>query len=282
MNRKIAFMYDFDRTLCTQDMQNYGFIPGLSMSASAFWSEVGKQTLEHQMDPILSYLYYMTAKSKERGLPLTREYLNSLGKGIELYPGVETWFKRTKEYGEKLGLTVEHYVISSGLEEIIEGTPIAPCFNRIYASRFHYGTDGIADWPSVSINFTNKTQFLFRIHKGIMEVSDDRINEYMPDDEIAVPYTNMLYFGDGMTDVPCMSLVKRNGGHSIAVYADNTEHPRKLVEQNRVNYTAKADYSEGSRLEEIVFRIMDSIALHENLDDLQASENKTLHTNKGE
>ncbi len=277
MNRKIAFMYDFDRTLCTKDMQNYGFIPGLGMSDSEFWSAVGVQTVEHQMDPILSYLYSMVTASKRRGLPLTRAYLNSLGQGIELYPGVDTWFDRVNAYGNSRNIEIEHYVISSGLEEIIEGSAIADKFKRIYASRFHYDENGLADWPSVSSNYTNKTQFLFRIHKGIMDVSDDRINEYMPDEEIAVPYPNLVYFGDGMTDVPCMSLVKRNGGTSLAVYAANTEAPRKLMEQNRVNFAVPADYSKGSRLEKIIFRVTDKVAFSEDLKSMQETEKEILH-----
>ena len=270
MNRKIAFMYDFDRTLCTKDMQNYGFIPGLGMSDSEFWSAVGVQTVEHQMDPILSYLYSMVTASKRRGLPLTRAYLNSLGQGIELYPGVDTWFDRVNAYGNSRNIEIEHYVISSGLEEIIEGSAIADKFKRIYASRFHYDENGLADWPSVSINYTNKTQFLFRISKGVLDVNDFGVNEYFAPEDIRVPFRNMVYIGDSDTDIPCMKLVNSYGGHSIGVYNNETQDTSKVCRmfcENRIRYFAPADYTEGSSLDTLIKAIIDRTAANEVLEE---------------
>lgn len=276
MSEKIAFLYDFDRTLCTRDMQEYGFIPGLGMDPASFWKEVSRQSEESDMDPILSYMYYMVEKSSKLGKPVRREQLSSLGKDIELFPGVRGWFRRIGSFAQSLGLSIDHYVISSGLQEIIEGTSIAPCFTRIYASQFHYDESGNADWPSLSINFTNKTQFLFRIHKGTFSLSDDRINEYMPEEEAAYPWSRILYFGDGMTDVPCMSLVKRNGGTSIAVYSDQLANACRLVKDGRVNYSAEADYQFGSALDTIVRKVLSRMALEEELAGIQERENAII------
>ncbi|MCF0110645.1 MAG: haloacid dehalogenase-like hydrolase [Erysipelotrichaceae bacterium] len=270
----IAIMYDFDKTLCTKDMQEYGFIPSLNMSPAEFWQNVQMQTKEHNMDSCLSYMYYMVKCANEKGMPITRSQLTSQGKDIELFPGVEDWFTRINAYGWKRGIQIEHYIISSGLKEIIEGSPIAHEFERIYAGEFHYNEDGHADWPAMAVNYTNKTQFMFRINKGALELWDDAINEQVDESDRRIPFTNMIYLGDGMTDVPCMSLVKRYGGHSIAVYQKKKDVCKKLIDQNRINYYAPADYRANHQLETILFNLIDKVALDDKLAEITLAQRK--------
>ena len=261
----VALMYDFDKTLSPKNMQDYGFMDGLGMSAGEFWKECTRLTKKNNMDSILSYMYLML--SKGRGTMLTRrECFNALGKSVKLFPGVRSWFDRVNDYCETRGLQCEHYIISSGLKEIIEGTEIADKFKKIYAAEFLYGENGLAEWPAMAVNFTSKTQFLYRINKGVLDVTDQwSLNKYVPDHERRVPFTNMIYFGDGDTDVPCMKLTKVNGGHSIAVYQDDEREASKLIREGRVDFAFKADYGRGKKIEKTVFTIIDEIAAMESL-----------------
>lgn len=262
MNKPVAaLIYDFDNTLCTKDMQEYGFIPSIGMSASAFWKQVNDLTDQQQMDNILAYMFLMVQKGREEKIPITREIFQKLGEGIEYFEGVPTWFERINQYGESIGLQVEHYIVSSGIKEIIEGTSIAPCFHYIYAREFMYGDDGAIQWPKFAVNYTAKTQFLFRINKGVLTIdskSSERLNRFTPEEERRVPFKNMIYLGDGLTDVPCMKLVKSHGGQSIAVYnPQKSSNPAKrLLEENRVNFIRSADYRSGSELEKLVQTIL--------------------------
>lgn len=261
----IAFMYDFDRTLCTRDMQEYSFIPELGVDATTFWQEVANLAESQHMDHIISYLYYMIKAANAKGLPLRRQDFVALGKDVELFPGVTTWFKRMNELGAKLGLEIEHYIISSGLTEIIEGTPIHQEFKKIYACEFHYDEAGNADWPALTVNYTNKTQFLFRINKGVLPMNaDEALNEFLEDRDRRIPFRNMIYIGDGLTDVPCMKLVKVNGGQSIAVY-ENKERVVNLLTDRRVDFITPANYEEGSELDEICQTILQKMALVDKL-----------------
>ena len=234
----IALMYVFDKTLCAKDMQEYSFIPSIGMSAAEFWGEANKISVKSSMDKILAYMYVMLKQAKKNNVPITKEAFMKLGQDVKLFPGVKTWFKRINAYGKTLGVEIEHYIISSGLAEIVQGTPIAKEFKRIYACEFHYNASGNADWPQQAINYTTKTQFLFRISKGVLDtLDDDTLNSKMRDDERRVPYRNMIYFGDGLTDVPCMKLIKQYGGQSIAIYQANKFHKvQKLIDEGRVNY----------------------------------------------
>ncbi|MBR0302303.1 MAG: haloacid dehalogenase-like hydrolase [Clostridia bacterium] len=256
----IALMYDFDRTLSPRDMQEYAFIPGLGMEPSEFWAECGRCAEKYKMDPILSYMYNMIEKSEGKQI-VTRDSLRALGDGVKLFRGVDSWFGRVNEYARGLDLVPEHYIISSGLKEIIEGTSIAREFKEIYAASFCYNDKGVPFWPAVAVNYTSKTQFLYRINKGILDTTENKgVNEYMPEDLRRVPFRNMIYFGDGMTDVPSMKLTKVNGGHSIAVYqGDRAEADRMLLDR-RSDYVIKADYSKGSEMERAVFEIIDQIS----------------------
>ena len=256
----IALMYDFDRTLSPRDMQEYAFIPGLGMEADEFWAECTRTAEKYHMDPILSYMYNMLDESEGKQL-VTKDTLTALGKSVELFEGVPTWFSRVNAYAESRGLAAEHYIISSGLREIIEGTPIAGEFKEIYAASFCYDDRGVPFWPAMAVNYTSKTQFLFRINKGILDTTENKsINDYMPEDLRRVPFRNMIYVGDGTTDVPSMKLTKVNGGHSIAVYQGRRAGADRMLLDGRVDYVVKADYSKGGEMEKTVFEVIDQIA----------------------
>ena len=261
-NPIIAIMYDFDKTLCTKDMQEYTFIPSLDESAEAFWKESNRLSREEKMDGILTYMYLMVRKSGDKRLPVNQQVFREAGRHVKLFPGVQEWFERINAYGEQSGVAIEHYIISSGLKEIIQGSSIGGYFKEIYACEFHYDENGVPDWPKVAVNYTNKTQFLFRINKGCLDPSDNMgVNEYVEEDRRPVPFRNMIYIGDGMTDVPCMKLVKVNGGSSIAVYQKNdSDVSSKLLQTGRVDYVARADYTEGRELDLLVRRIIDKMA----------------------
>ena len=255
-------MYDFDKTLCTKDMQEYTFIPSLDESAESFWSQVDKIAKAEKMDPILTYMYQMLRLSRDKHSPISREVFVEAGKNMKLFPGVVSWFDRIDEYGKEQGVQIEHYIISSGLKEIIEGSPIADRFKEIYACEFHYDENGAADWPKMAVNYTNKTQYLFRINKGMLNLGDDSdINKFTREDDRRVPFRNMIYIGDGLTDVPCMKLVRLNGGASIAVYQGNKKDTvRELLRDHRVNFVAKANYEEGKELDTLVKEIINKMA----------------------
>ena len=263
----IALLYDFDKTLCTQDMQNYSFIPSLGMAPGDFWREANGFGEENQMDGILAYLYTMVRKSREKGGPLTRESLRHCGRSISLFPGVKDWFDRITKFGELLGVEVEHYVISSGLKEIIEGSEIADCFKEIYACEFFYDENGVPVWPKLAVNFTAKTQFIYRINKGVLSVSDDKaLNASMPDEHKRVSFVNMIYIGDGLSDVPCMKMMRSYGGQAIAVYQSaNRDAVEELLRKDRVDFIFPADYREGTPLEMTVKNILRKMAVSQQL-----------------
>lgn len=256
-----ALMYDFDHTLSPKDMQEYAFIPGIGMTPKEFWTECNDMAKRNRMDQILAYMYVMRKEARGK-LLITRETLRELGRDVKLFDGVDSWFNRVNAYAAKLGMQAEHYIISSGLKEIIEGTSIAGEFKEIYAAEFCYDEDNVPCWPAMAVNYTSKTQFLFRINKGVLDVTEDNeLNEYMPEQKRRVPFRNMIYMGDGLTDVPCMKLVRVNGGHSIAVYHDEKRDVvNPMLLQGRVNYIARADYSKGSELEKTVFAVLDKAA----------------------
>ena len=273
----IAFLYDFDKTLCTTDMQDYAFIPSLGLKPSEFWPIANGFGREHRMDGILAYMYTMIREAEQRGLPVTRQDLVEKGRGIVLFPGVADWFSRINAFGESLGVQVEHYVISSGLREIIEGCSIAGEFKEIYASEFYYDPEGRPVWPKLAVNFTNKTQFVYRINKGVLDVADDKtLNDSMPDDSKRVPFTNMIYVGDGLSDVPCMKMMRAYGGQAIAVYqSGNRAGVEDLLAKGRVDFMFPADYREGTGLDVTVRNIIRKMAISdaltaENVRQLQA------------
>ena len=261
----VAFMYDFDKTLCDQDMQNYSFIPNLNMTSEEFWNETEKFSKKNYMEGILAYMYYMMYKCKEKNIPFTQDYLHSLGKNVNFYKGVQNWFSRINQYGESLGIKVEHYIISSGIKDIIDGSDIKDEFKKIFACQYYFDENGEAVWPKIAINYTQKTQYIFRISKGALDETDNKkVNDKMSDR--IIPYQNMIYVGDGLTDVPCMTFVKKQGGISIAIYPKGKKD--KVVDlllDNRVNYICSADYQEGSDLDSLVKLIMQNIQVDHKL-----------------
>ena len=254
-------MYDFDKTLTTRDMQEYTFIPDLGLSASEFWQKASTLARSQGMDSILSYMKLMLDESRKQAKPIRRSDFVALGKELEFFPGVLGWFSLINNLGEKLGLSIEHYIISSGLKEIIEGSAIGFEFRRIYACEYLYDENGVAVWPKLSVNYTAKTQFLFRINKGVLDVYEDQaLNAYKAETERSIPFRNMIYIGDGLTDVPCMKLVKQNGGKSIAVYMQGKEGiAHRLMVEDRINFYTPADYTDGGELFGLVSTILEEM-----------------------
>lgn len=269
INKKIALIYDFDKTLSPKDMQEFHYIKSLGYDdPTDFWKECDKFSTKHNCDGILSYMYLMVKKNNN----LTRKDLLNEGKYIKLYKGVKTWFKRINDYGKKHHIDVEHYVISSGLTDIIKGTEIANEFKRIYACTYIYDKDGKILWPSRIVNYTMKTQYLFRINKGVLlETNDEDLNSSTPDTQKYIPLDHMIYFGDGSTDVPSMKVVQQNGGTTIAVFGDDTKRNKaeQLYEDKRATFVVKADYSKGSKIEKIVESVINSIESKNKLEDLR-------------
>ena len=258
----VALIYDFDKTLCTKDMQEYTFLPNIGIDPKDFWQEVDNIAIKNDMDKILACLYMMLKKSDEAGIPIKREDFNRYGKEIEFFKGVTTWFERINEFGKSLNIKIEHYIISSGQKEIIEGTTISKYFKEIFASEFLY-IDEKAVWPAMAVNYTTKTQFIARINKGVLDISDDTtLNKKMLEEERRIPKKNMIYIGDGFTDIPSMRMTHENGGYSIAVYQENKKSVAKtLLKDNRIDFATLADYQENSDLENLIKKIIQTMAI---------------------
>lgn len=268
----VAICYDFDKTLSPDDMQAQGFIQSVGYDVADFWTASNGLATNNAMDQNLAYMYMMKKKSSGKVL-FTKQKLMEYGAQVKLFPGVEQWFERIREYGQENGVIVEHYIISSGLKEMIEGTSVAQAgaFERIYASSFYYDEDGVATWPAQVVNYTNKTQFLFRIEKGVLDINDSAVNDSFSPEDIRVPFRNMIYIGDSDTDIPCMKLVTTYGGHSIGVYNGETNDKAKvykMMRDGRIKYFAPADYSEGTELDTLVKAIIDRTAANEALESI--------------
>ena len=259
----VAFLYDFDKTLCTTDMEDYAFIPSLGLTPAEFWSRANGFGRGNKVDGILAYMYTMIREAEARDRPFTREALVEMGREIVLFPGVQDWFTRINAFGRSQGVRVEHYVISSGLREIIEGCSISREFKEIYASEFYYDEMGRPVWPKLTVNFTAKTPFVYRINKGVLDVSDDKtLNDSMPDDSKRVPFHNMVYIGDGLSDVPCMKMMRSYGGQAIAVYQPESRTAvEDLLAKGRVDYIFPADYREGTAFDLTVKNIIRKMAI---------------------
>lgn len=280
----IAICYDFDKTLSPDDMQAQGYIQKVQKSGddevAEFWEESNGLASANDMDQNLAYMY--TMKKKARGQMLfTKEKLAEYGSKVKLFPGVKGWFERIEQYGEEKGIIVEHYIISSGLKEMIEGTDIAPNFKEIFATSFYYDEDGVAVWPAQVVNYTNKTQFLFRISKGVLDVNDQSVNEFFKPEEIRIPFRNMVYIGDSDTDIPCMKLVNSHGGYSIGVYdskKNDKSKVHKMMRDNRISYFEPADYSENEGLERLLKLIIDKTVYNEKIfNKMYACKNEAFH-----
>lgn len=264
MNKPVvAICYDFDKTLSPDNMQAQGYLQAIRYECQdEFWKETNELARANCMDSNLAWMYLMLKGARGKEI-FRREMLARYGSQVELYDGVCEWFDRICRYGEERGITVEHYILSSGLKEMIEGTCIADKFTEVFASSFYYDEAGVAVWPAQVVNYTSKTQFLFRISKGVLDVNDNAVNDYVAPENIRVPFTNMVYIGDSETDIPCMKLVNSYGGYSVGVYDPKTgdkSRVLKLMDEHRIGYFAPADYTEGSEMDALMKSILDKTA----------------------
>jgi 2-hydroxy-3-keto-5-methylthiopentenyl-1-phosphate phosphatase len=261
----IAMVYDFDGTLSPQPMQEYTVLPKLGIKPKDFWGQVDRESTDTVSEKMLVYMRLLLEEAHSRKINISRSDFQAMGKNIEYFPGVQGWFSRINAYVKKKGhgqVGVQHYIISAGMKEILEGISIRRYFQQIYASEYHFNFQGIATFPKLLITDTTKTQYLFRVNKG-KETLEESINEHMPEAERPIPFHNMIYIGDGMTDVPSMALTKKNGGHPLAVYTPRSRHDRdtciELLEAKRVDFIAPADYRAESKLSKRVTLLLDSI-----------------------
>jgi phosphoserine phosphatase len=260
----MAIAYDFDGTLAPGNMQEYDFIPALNMVSREFWAGVEDTAKKHEMDPILAYMWETLRQADKADVRVHRSDFREFGKNITLFPGVADWFKRINAYARSKGVRLEHFIISSGIREMVEGTPIYREFKKVYASGFMFDHNGVACWPALAVNYTTKTQYLFRINKGSLDVHDNSvINKFVPKDQRPMPFENMIFVGDGETDIPCMRLVKDQGGHSIAVYNSSKRgtrrHAEQLIKDGRATLAAPADFLDGSTIDRCVKAIIDKV-----------------------
>ena len=250
--KTIALVYDFDGTLSPKPMQEYTVLPKLNVDPKAFWAESNRIAKEQGADSLITYMHLMYKKAKEHNVRIDREDLVQLGRDVEMFAGVDAWFDEINSYvnlrAETQGVTVRHYLVSSGLTEIIEGTSIYSKFHNVFASEYWFEAYDLP-YPKRVITDTGKTQYLFRINKGIEDLGQS-INHHMPEDQRPIPFANMVYFGDGETDVPSMALMRKSGGHAIAVHAPGKSKTKcvELFKAGRVDFFASADYRRGSEL----------------------------------
>ena len=261
----IALVYDFDGTLSPQPMQEYTVLPKIGVEPAEFWAMVNREARETESDPMLVYMRHILEALERVKVDVKREDFAAMARAIEYFPGVATWFSRMNAYVRKRSrgqAKLQHYLISAGQKEILDGVSIRKHFKRIYASEYHFNHHGIATFPKLLVTDTIKTQFMFRINKGIEDVTES-INEHMPEAERPIPFQNIVYVGDGMTDVPSMALTKKSGGHTVAVYDPGGEKGRatcvKLLEAGRADFIAEADFRAQSRLSRRVQLLLDAI-----------------------
>ena len=277
----VALVYDFDGTLAPGNMQEFGLLQSIGYENPAeFWNLCDQIAKTNDAGGIAVVMYAIQTEAQRAGIRCTRDMLREFGKKVLFFPGVIKWFDAINRYATEIGVEVKHYINSSGIKEMIEGCEITKEFERIYACTYLYDSNGDACWPSVVVDYTKKTQFLFKINKGIREVSDKvRVNEFVPSDERPVPFERMIYFGDGETDVPCMRTVKSNGGYSFAVYGNDKKRAlaMQLLSEGRVNFACAADYTEGGEMMEIVKRILDKVKIDYTLSQHEAENRDTLN-----
>ena len=282
MNNKpiVALIYDFDNTLSTRDMQEFTFIPALGMTADEFWKKSDELAHKYEMDHILAYMYLMASKAREKHISLSPEALRAMGQDVQFFDGVKEWFSRINAYGGKLGLEVRHYILSCGLKSMIEGCGVADEFYNVFACDYLYDDNGEPLWPSIAINYTSKTQFLYRINKGVEDVGEHtKLNMYMPRNERVVPFDQMVYIGDGLTDVPSMKLVRQRGGYAIGVYKKPSDAPY-LVDQERVDFYLKCDYTDGGEIDTALKAVLDKISAKLHFTSLSEQSYKSVTKDK--
>ena len=281
---KVALIYDFDETLSTTYMQDYVLIPELGMKPETFWKKANQWSIDKCADQVTGSMYYFTKVAREKKIKLSRENLYNCGALIEYFEGVSTWFDRINEYGKKLDLDIEHYIISSGYEEIIEGCSIRKYFKDVFGCSFAFDDEGYPVWPARIINYSTKVQFLSKINKGLKKTDDKLVNEFTPDNKRRIPYKRIIYFGDGLTDIPSMKMVKERQGNAIAVYKPKSGNSKdkaiKLLKDDRVNFALPADYSEGKDIDKVVKTILNKLATERDLEILKQREEKKKQKSK--
>lgn len=267
----MAICYDFDGTLSPGNMQEYGFVKKLGITPEEFWDTANGLAKREKADDILAYMKVTIDESYKRNLPITREDFMEYGKSIKLFKGVAEWFDRINRYAKEHGVKMEHYIISSGLKEMLEGTEIAGKFTEIFASSFLYDENGAAVWPAIALNYTSKTQYLFRINKGCLDVTDtEGVNRHVDKACRPMPFENMIYIGDGSTDIPCMAMLNKAGGHTLAVYKTGSkERAARLNRDGRAHKVAPADYSEGKAVDKFVKAVIDSVVANNKIKNIR-------------
>jgi phosphoserine phosphatase len=264
----MAVAYDFDGTLAPGNIQENSFIPAIRMTKKAFWQQSRLRAERHEADEILSYMTLMLERATAEDVPVRRQDFAAHGREVTLFPGVEDWFGRMNAFAQERGVRLQHFIISSGIKEMIEASAIGKKFETIFASSFAYDANGVAKWPALAINYTTKTQYLFRINKGSLAVNDhDLINRYVPPEKRPIPFTNIVFIGDGETDIPCMRLVRDQGGHSIAVYRSGSSEKKHraetLITEKRADFIAPANYSENKPLDKIVRAVIEKVVAND-------------------
>lgn len=265
----IALVYDFDGTLSPQPMQEYTILPEIGIEPGEFWKEVDKQSHELSEEPMLAYMRLLVEKTEKSEKHVGAAEFRRMGERVQYFDGVETWFDRINSFVHENSsgrIKIRHYIISAGLKEILDGVSIRKYFHKIYASEYHYGTHKQPTFPKLLVTDTSKTQFLFRINKGKEDLRES-INSHMPPDQRPIPFENIIYIGDGETDVPSMTVTRQANGNAVAVYREGrTAREKKsqsscktLLDAGRVNFIAPANYSEGEVLERRVHLLLRSI-----------------------
>ena len=258
----IAMVYDFDGTLAPGNMQEGRFIPAVGLTTEQFWQLWRDYTRLYQADPTLAYMQLMLDSARNSGISVTKHDLAASAGSVEFFPGVTEWFDRINTYAQAKAARIRHYVVSSGNAETIEATRIAPSLDGIFGSRFAYDENGVASWPAEAVNFTTKTQYLFRINKNAIRPDQrDVVNLYIPQDERPFPFENMVYLGDGETDIPCFSLVEDKGGLAVAVHAPGRRaEAERYLRDHRAHAVTEADYRPNTPLDRVIRAFIDHAA----------------------
>ncbi|MFV0322699.1 MAG: HAD family hydrolase [Alphaproteobacteria bacterium] len=263
-NKNIAFVYDFDGTLTPQDSFTYSVLPALGMDRFRFWENVDKLGSHKQADPHGAGMLYLKQLAESQNITLTRDWFAATASNLTFCEGIESeWFPHINSFASALGFKPRHYIISAGQLEVIEACKIAPEFDGIYANEFFYDDNGKAQWPAHIVNSTNKLQFLFRIHKGLFDLGNYlELYEHMPHINRLVPFENIIFIGDGETDVPCMKVTKNRGGLALSVYPndDYRNTAQRLYAQNRVEACFRADYRKNSPLSQYIIEHLQKLA----------------------
>ena len=261
---KIAIIYDFDGTLTPKTMQEYTLLPRMGIKSKNFWDDIVKETRETGAESMMVYMRHLLDYAEKKNIAISKKEFYKMAKNIEYYNGVQTWFDRVNKYVKKISkskVIIEHYIISAGHLEILEGISIKKYIKKIFASEYYFDKNDNAVFPKIVVTDTTKTQYIFRINKGKINLSES-INEHMEEKQRPIPFDNMIYIGDGLTDVPSMALIKKEGGHSIAVFQKNQEQIRiskSLLKANRVDFIAPANFSDKSELYKNMLLLIDYV-----------------------